>query len=59
MSNFINWSEISRSICGDRKRIEKTYSGKKYKEVVKDLHKLNNLIKARIDQFTKQNYKTK
>jgi len=56
MNNFINWSEVSRVLCNDRTRIEKNYSGKKYKEVVKDIHMLNKLIKTRIEQFTKYEY---
>ena len=51
--SLINWSEISRVLCNDRTRITKDYSGKKYKEVVKDIKKLDNLIKIRLNDFNK------
>lgn len=49
--NVLNWSEISRTLTGNRSQIGPEYKGKKYKSVVSDVKEIENLIKMRIENF--------
>lgn len=56
---FINWSEISRSITGDRVQIRSDYKGKMYKNIADDIKEFEKKIKKRIDEFIKEAQKVK
>ncbi len=51
MSEFINWSEVSRELKCNRTAIRSNYKGKTYKDVVRDIKEIEKLIDLRIEAF--------
>ena len=49
---FINYSEVSRHLTGDRMSIRSTYKGRKYKNPIKSLiDKINSWIEKDLTPF--------